>query len=105
MTEIIYYPVCPTDELPEGERLFIELGDEQVVIYNLDGEYYAIADTCTHDQGPLGEVEDHEIICPRHGARFDIRTGEVLSLPAVQDVPTFPVRVNEGMVKIGVEEE
>ncbi len=106
MTELIYYPVCPTDELPEGERLFIELGDEQVVIFNLDGEYYAIADTCTHDQGPLGEgeVEGHEIICPRHGARFDIRTGEVLSLPAVQDVSTFPVRVNEGMVEIGVEE-
>jgi 3-phenylpropionate/trans-cinnamate dioxygenase ferredoxin component len=78
-----------------------------VVIFNLGGEYYAIGDVCTHDQGPLGEgeVEDYEIICPRHGARFDIRTGEVLALPAVQDVPTYPVRVNEGMVEIGVEED
>jgi len=104
MAEITYYPVC---ELPPGERLFIEIGEEQVVIFNLGGEYYAIGDVCTHDQGPLGEgeVEDYEIICPRHGARFDIRTGEVLALPAVQDVPTYPVRVNEGMVEIGVEED
>ncbi len=107
MAEFTYYPVCPTDDLPPGERLFIELGDQPVVIFNLDGEFFAIGDVCTHDQGPLGEgeVEDHEIICPRHGARFDIRTGEVLALPAIQDVPRYPVRVHDDMVEIGVEEE
>ncbi len=106
MAELTYYPICPVEDLPSGERLFIDLDDEPVVIFNLAGDYYAIADLCTHDMGSLGEgeVEGHQIICPRHGARFDIRTGEVLSLPAVRDVPAYPVRVVAGMVEIGVEE-
>jgi 3-phenylpropionate/trans-cinnamate dioxygenase ferredoxin subunit len=105
MTEIIYTPVCSTGELPEGERLFLEVGDTSIVVLNQGGDYYAIADLCTHDDGPLGEgeVEGHEIICPRHGARFDIRTGEVLSLPAIHDVPVYPVRVVDGMIEIGIE--
>ncbi len=105
MSEIVYYPVCHADELPPGERLFITIGDLPVVIFNIAGESYAIEDLCTHDDGPLGEgeIEDHEIICPRHGARFDIRTGEVLALPAVKGVASFPVRVKDGMVEIGVE--
>ena len=104
--EVTFYPICAIEDLPPGERLFIELDDDPVVILNVDGSYYAIADVCTHDDGPLGdgEVEDHQIICPRHGARFDIRNGEVLTLPAVQDVRSYPVRVNNGMVEIGVEE-
>jgi len=106
MAEITYYPLCSTVDLPPGERLFIELGDDPVVVFNITGDYYAIADICTHDQGPLGEgeVEDHQIICPRHGARFDIRTGEVLTLPAVKGVVSYPVRVVDGMVEIGIEE-
>jgi 3-phenylpropionate/trans-cinnamate dioxygenase ferredoxin subunit len=106
MAEVTYYPICPVEDLPSGKRLFIDLDDEPVVIFNLAGDYYAIADLCTHDMGSLGEgeVEGHQIICPRHGARFDIRTGEVLSLPAVRDVPAYPVRVVGGMVEIGVEE-
>lgn len=106
MNEVTFYPICAIEDLPPGERLFIELDDDPVVILNVDGSYYAIADVCTHDDGPLGdgEVEDHQIICPRHGARFDIRNGEVLTLPAVQDVRSYPVRVNNGMVEIGVEE-
>jgi 3-phenylpropionate/trans-cinnamate dioxygenase ferredoxin subunit len=74
------------------------------VIFNISGEFFAIGDVCTHDDGPLGdgEVVDHQIICPRHGARFDIRTGEVLTLPAVQDVPRFPLRVKDGTLEIGL---
>ncbi len=106
MAELTYYPICAVEDLPPGERLFIELDDEPVVIFNIVGDYYAIADVCTHDMGPLGEgeVEDHQVICPRHGARFDIRTGEVLTLPAVQGVASYRVRVVDGMVEIGVEE-
>ena len=106
MSTIIYYPVCSVEDLPNGERLFIELGDEPVVIFNIAGDFYAIADVCTHDDGPLGEgeIEDHEIVCPRHGARFDVRTGEVLALPAVKGVPSYPIRVKDEMVEIGVAE-
>ena len=106
LSEIVYYSVCSVQELPSGERLFIELAGEPVVIFNIAGDVYAIADICTHDDGPLGEgdIEDHEIICPRHGARFDIRTGEVLALPAVKGVPSYPIRIQEGMIEIGVME-
>jgi 3-phenylpropionate/trans-cinnamate dioxygenase ferredoxin component len=106
MTELTYYPVCATEDLPPGERLFLEIDTDPVVIFNIAGDYYAIADLCTHDMGPLGEgeVEGHEVICPRHGARFDVRNGEVLTLPAVKGVASYPVRVKDGMVEVGVEE-
>jgi len=105
MAELTFFSVCPVEELPSGERLFLEIGDKAIVLMNQGGEYYAIADLCSHDDGPLGEgeVEDHQIICPRHGARFDIRTGEVLALPAIQGVPAYPVRVVDGMIEIGIE--
>jgi len=104
MTELSFISVCPEEELPPGERLFMEIDNNSIVLFNLAGDYYAIADVCTHDDGPLGEgeVEDHQIICPRHGARFDITTGEVLALPAIQDVPVYPVRVVDGMIEIGI---
>ena len=104
MSDINYYSVCETKDLPKGERLFIEVGDEPVVIFNLDGDYHAIADVCTHDDGPLGEgeVEDHQIICPRHGARFDVRTGEVLTLPAITGVTSYPIRIVDDVIEIGV---
>jgi len=104
MTETLFVTVCSIDDLPPGERLFIKVGDAPIVVFNVDGEYFAIDDTCTHDQGPLGEgdLEDHQIICPRHGARFDIRSGEVLTLPAVKDVNTYPIRVVDDRVEIGL---
>jgi 3-phenylpropionate/trans-cinnamate dioxygenase ferredoxin subunit len=104
MTEIVYTPVCSIEDLPEGERLFLEVDDLSIVLINHAGEYYAISNVCTHDDGPLGEgeVEDHQIICPRHGARFDIRTGEVLALPAIKDIPVHPLRVVDGMIEIGI---
>lgn len=104
MAEIIYYPICEKDDLPNGERLWITIGNDPVVIFNINGNYFAIRDVCTHDDGPLGEgdLEDHQVICPRHGARFDVRTGEVLSLPAVKDVPSYPIRLVGDQIEIGV---
>jgi 3-phenylpropionate/trans-cinnamate dioxygenase ferredoxin subunit len=104
MGEIQFFSVCPVEELPPGERMFINVGDFPVVIFNIAGEFFAIGDVCTHDDGPLGdgEVVDHQIICPRHGARFDVRTGEVLTLPAVQDVTRYPLRVVDGTLEIGL---
>lgn len=99
-----YIPVADEDEIPPGERLFLELDGEPMVIFNIAGEMYAIADVCSHDDGPVGEGElhDYEIDCPRHGASFDVRTGKVLSLPAIVDIPAYPVRVVDGEVQVGL---
>ena len=88
-----------------GERLMLEIDEFSLVIFNIGGKYYAIADLCSHDNGPLGEGEigaEYEIACPRHGARFDIRSGKVLSPPAASDIPAFPVRVLDGQVQVGL---
>ena len=99
-----FFPVCAVEDIPQGERLFLEVGETPVGILNVEGEFYAIADVCTHDDGPLGDgdVEDHQIVCPRHGARFDIRSGKALTLPAVIDIPAYPVRITDGQIEVGL---
>jgi 3-phenylpropionate/trans-cinnamate dioxygenase ferredoxin subunit len=94
------------DEVPPGERLFADLENESVAIFNVNGELFCIADICTHDGGPVadGELEDHAIVCPRHGAMFDIRTGAVLAMPAVVPIATYPIRVEDGDIYVGVPE-
>jgi 3-phenylpropionate/trans-cinnamate dioxygenase ferredoxin subunit len=83
----------------------VEVDDVLIAVFNLEGQYYAIEDLCTHDGGTLtgGEISGREITCPRHGARFDIVTGEVLTAPAYEDLATFPVRVHEGVVQVNPE--
>ncbi len=99
-----FYEVGKVDELPEGERLFVGIGDQHIAVFNVNGEYAAIRDVCTHDDGTLGEgdLEGFEIVCPRHGARFDIRTGKALTLPAVDDTEAFPVRVVGDAIEVGI---
>ncbi len=99
-----YVDIAPAEQLPDGERLFLEVENRQIVIFNLAGRFFAIGDVCSHDNGPVGdgEIEGEEIICPRHGGRFDIRTGQATSLPAVTDIPSYPVRVVDGMIQLGV---
>jgi 3-phenylpropionate/trans-cinnamate dioxygenase ferredoxin component len=96
--------VCPVEELPPGEVKIVHAGQLSVGVYNLDGEYHALEDRCSHDDGPLCEgdfdVEEGVAVCPRHGSHIDIRTGEALSLPAVFPVETFPVYVQDGIVKV-----
>ena len=94
--------VAKVNELPPGERRIVDVDDVQIAVFNLDGEYYAIEDVCTHDYAPLADakLEGDEIICPRHGARFCIKTGAVTAPPAYEPVPTFPVRVREGMIQV-----
>ena len=98
--------VCPLDELPPGSMKLVSAGATTLGVYNVDGELYALEDRCSHDDGPLveGDWEPDEAvaICPRHGARFDIRTGRALSLPAYEPVETFAVRVEDGYVKVEV---
>ena len=100
-----YYTVATTDELPPGERLVVEIGYHIIAVFNVDGHYYAIRDVCTHDDGPLAEgyVDDCEIECPRHGARFDLRDGSVTAPPAMIPIPVYPVRVQDGEVQVQVE--
>jgi 3-phenylpropionate/trans-cinnamate dioxygenase ferredoxin component len=103
MAELV---VCPVEELPPGEVRIVHAGEISVGVYNVDGEYYAIEDRCSHDDGPLAEgdwePEEYVAICPRHGSRFDIRTGRPLTLPAYLPVETFPVTVEDGVVKVSV---
>ena len=98
--------VCPVDELPPGEVKIVHVGELALGVYNLNGEFYAIEDRCSHDDGPLAEgdwdPEELVVVCPRHGSRFDLRTGKALTLPAYLPVDTFPVRVDDGIVKVTV---
>ncbi len=87
--------VANRSELPPGEKKLIDVDGRAIALFNVDGSFYAIDDICTHDGGPLaeGELKGCEIQCPRHGARFDVRTGKALCMPAIEPVQTHPVKV------------
>ncbi|HXV32407.1 MAG TPA: non-heme iron oxygenase ferredoxin subunit [Gaiellaceae bacterium] len=94
MAEIV---VGPVEELPPGEVKIVRDGTLAIGVYNCDGAFFAIEDRCSHDDGPLceGDFEPDTCvaICPRHGARFDVRTGAPTRMPATEPVRTFPVEV------------
>ena len=96
--------VCPADELPPGRMKIVHAGQLAIGVYNVGGELYAIEDRCSHDDGPLCEgdwdADEGVVICPRHGANFDIRTGDPLTLPAFQPVSTYRVGVADGTIRI-----
>ena len=99
-----YIVVATTDELPNGSRKLLEIDGKPIAVFNIAGAYYAIADVCSHDDGPVaeGDLYDYEIECPRHGAHFDVRTGRVLSFPAIVDIPAYPVKVVDDEVLVGL---
>lgn len=103
-TGLEYIPVAKINELPPGERLFVTIDEASIVIFNLAGILYAIGDVCSHDGNYLDDasIEGYDVVCPRHGARFDVRNGKALSLPAVVDIPAYPLRVREGKIEVGV---
>jgi 3-phenylpropionate/trans-cinnamate dioxygenase ferredoxin subunit len=90
--------LCSIDAIAEGQTRTIELPERIVLLTRLDGRYYCVDDVCTHDGGPLGEGEfcDGEVACPRHGARFDLRTGRALKMPATVDTACHEVKVEAG---------
>lgn len=94
--------VAGSEELAPGTHRVVDVDGAQVAVFNLAGVYHAIEDVCTHDGGQLtgGSVEGEEIICPRHGARFSIKTGDVLAPPAYEPIHTFPVRVHDGRIQV-----
>jgi 3-phenylpropionate/trans-cinnamate dioxygenase ferredoxin subunit len=103
-SKIEFVEIAPVSDLPNGERLFVDLGDKPIVIFNIAGQLFAIGDVCTHDDGPLGDglIEGHNIVCPRHGAEFDVRTGQAVQMPAVVDIPAYPVRILDGVIQVGI---
>jgi 3-phenylpropionate/trans-cinnamate dioxygenase ferredoxin component len=105
--QVNYFEIAPASEVPNGERLFVELEGNSIVIFNVAGELFAIDDICTHDDGPLGDgdLEGHNIVCPRHGAEFDVRTGQAVQMPAVVDIAAYPVKVVDGDIWLGLPKE
>ncbi|MGA7181212.1 MAG: non-heme iron oxygenase ferredoxin subunit [Thiobacillaceae bacterium] len=94
--------VALVKDFPPGTCKVVDVDGVQVAVFNLHGQLHAIEDICTHDGGELasGELENEVIICPRHGARFSIITGEVLGPPAYEPVHVFPLRLEEGVIQI-----
>ena len=94
--------VAPENDIAPGSFKVVDLDDVMIAVFNIDGKFFAIEDVCTHDYETLtgGPIKGCEIICPRHGARFDITTGEALSPPAYEAVSTFPVRQVDGMIQV-----
>ena len=94
--------VLPVNKLKPGMHTLVNLKHVRLLLVNVAGEFYAIENMCSHDGGELsgGEICGTEITCPRHGARFDLKTGAVLSPPAFEDIATYPVRVVNNMVQV-----
>ena len=92
------------DSVAEGEAKTFQVDATRVAVARANGQLYAVQDLCSHDDGPLGDgtLEEYAIVCPRHGAKFDVRTGAVLAMPAVATIETFPVMEKDGRIQVAV---
>lgn len=99
--------ICHVHELPPGEHRLVEWEDLEIGVFNCGGELLAVEDRCSHDNGQLleGELDQGActIECPRHGSMFDLRTGKPLNLPAYVPIETFPVEIEDGVIRVEVE--
>ena len=100
-----WFDVIPAAELPTNERKVVMIQGISILILNVDGKYYAIHNQCTHQNFPLdeGPLEGVTITCPFHGAKFCIKTGEVLSPPAFEDITTYPLRIVNDILQINMD--
>ncbi|MGE3960282.1 MAG: Rieske (2Fe-2S) protein [Dehalococcoidia bacterium] len=105
-TSVSPHRVAATSDVPEGQVRVVQCGERSLALSNIDGELYAIDNICTHDGGPLGEgaLRRGRVICPRHGAAFDAKTGKVLTLPAVKSVNAYRVIVDGDDVLVECDE-
>jgi len=94
--------VCAANEVADSKNIVVDVDGTDVAIFKLDGQFYAIEDVCSHDGAEIasGELEGDEIVCPRHGARFCVKTGAVKCAPAYEDIDTFPVQIENGRLQI-----
>ena len=106
---LVEIDVAPLEELPPGSMKLVERRPVSIGVFNCGGELLAIEDRCTHDDGPLAlgnwDCDTCVVICPRHGASFDLKSGKALTLPAYLPVRTFPVRVEDGIVKVEIADD
>ncbi|MBY0438374.1 MAG: non-heme iron oxygenase ferredoxin subunit [Burkholderiales bacterium] len=95
-------PVAPAAGIEPGAYRTVDVDGTAVAVFNIDGTFFAIEDVCTHDGGRLagGVVEGDQVVCPRHGARFCVRTGAALTAPAYEPTACLPVRVEQGVVQV-----
>ncbi len=100
-----FVTVARTTDIKPGQVKYVTVEDYRLAICNVDGTFYCIEDTCTHDGGPLnqGTLVGEIIECPRHGGRFDVRTGKAVRMPAVSPVESFPVTVEGDEVKVSLD--
>ena len=101
-----YQLACSMTDVAEGGMQLVELEDRLAIVFNVDGKYYCIDDVCTHDGGPLseGQLDGCQIICPRHGARFDVTSGQALTMPATQSTGSHEVKLDDGNVYVKISE-
>lgn len=99
-----FVKVAQSDEIAPGQGKMIEVGGKKIALFNVEGAFYAIDDTCTHRGGPLseGSLEGTEVTCPWHGAIYDVSTGEVVSPPAPTGVARYNVRVEGTAIEVEV---
>ncbi|QDU26919.1 3-phenylpropionate/cinnamic acid dioxygenase ferredoxin subunit [Anatilimnocola aggregata] len=102
-----FVKTVPVAEIADPGRTLLEVGDRVVVLIHIGGKFFCIDDVCTHDGGPLsdGELDDHTIACPRHGAKFDICNGKALTMPATEDTAAHQTEVRDGWVWVKLREE
>ncbi|MCH2304878.1 MAG: non-heme iron oxygenase ferredoxin subunit [SAR202 cluster bacterium] len=96
--------ICDLSEIPNGSIKKFEINDEEITICNINNQIFAINDNCSHDEASLQEgfIDGYEIECPMHGAKFDIRTGEVTCLPAVSPIKTYNIKINNGAIELEI---
>jgi 3-phenylpropionate/trans-cinnamate dioxygenase ferredoxin subunit len=94
--------VVDANSLAEGKNIVINVDGTDIAVFNIEGAFYAIEDVCSHDGAEIasGTLEGDEIICPRHGARFCVKTGEVKAPPAYENITCFPLRIENGKVQV-----
>jgi 3-phenylpropionate/trans-cinnamate dioxygenase ferredoxin subunit len=101
---MVLQTVAAKDAIPAGQVRVFQAGGRSIAVANVDGTFYAIDNICTHDRGPLGEgtLAGDQVECPRHGARFDVKTGGVTAFPAVRPVKSYPVQLSGDEVQVDV---
>ena len=107
MTNNDFIQVAKKSEIPDPGSTLAEVNERLVVVFHIDGQFYALDDVCTHDGGPLSDgtvARDHTIACPRHGAKFDVRSGAALTMPATQATVSHEVRLDGDDVMVRIRE-